>query len=65
MMDFGIALEHKFTDRRTPRNRNEQSRTAKNPLKSLQLNCIATICRRVERQQQLQQSHAPKRRATK
>jgi hypothetical protein len=43
-MNFGIVLEHNFPDRRTPSNRNEQSRTAKNHQKSLQRNCIATIC---------------------
>jgi hypothetical protein len=40
-----MALDFKFADRRTPRNRNEPSRTAKNLQKSQQRNCRTTICR--------------------
>ena len=64
LMIVGIVLEHNFADCRTSRNRNEPSRTAKNLQKSQQRNCRTTICRFAQRQQ-LQQTHAPKRRSTK
>jgi hypothetical protein len=58
------AVTYIFADRCTASNRNKQSRTAKNLQKSLQRNCIAPIYRFAKRQQ-LQQTHAPKRRFTK
>jgi len=64
LMIVGIVSEHNFADCRTSRNRNEPSRTAKNLQKSQQRNCRTTICRFAQRQQ-LQQTHAPKRRSTR
>ena len=46
------------------RNRSKQSRTSENLQNSRQRNFIVAICRFTTRQQ-LQQTHAPKRRATK
>ena len=46
------------------RNRSKQSRTSENLQNSLQRNCIVAICRFTTRHQ-VQQTHAPKRRATK
>jgi hypothetical protein len=59
-----VVSEHIFADRCTASNRNKLSKTAKNLQKSLQRNCIAPIYRFAKRQQ-LQQTHAPKRRFTK
>ena len=70
-VDFGTivdiscnVLEQTLADTCTASNRNEQSRTAKNLQKSRQRNCIVAICRFAKRQQ-LQQTHAPKRQASK
>jgi len=63
-MISAMFLEMIFAVPRTANDRNEQARTARNLQKPRQRNRIASIGRFAKRQQQ-QQTHAPKRRATK